>query len=816
MNKPTSKKSRGLVSAAFLAAAAVMVMVATAGCQDTNILMKEKSDAQLINADGEAWGIVCATLSGQRCEPVATRAIAFNRNGTAIMYTVTEASWNRYTQVRWATTGNTLYITYNREVGVVRYAFVIADGLLTLRAESSTAGNHGYLTDGGAMAGYEKTRILPALPTSHPVVFTLSEGGTLSATSEGILIESGTEVPTGTVLTINATPHDGHALDTLTVNGLPFVNGATHTVNGTVVVAATFAAPVTFTAGAGGSLSVTKPDDTPITSGETVPVGTFLKVTAVPDMNYLLETLTVNGEAFVNGASFVVGGATEIAATFAVVTYPLTFTTSAGGTLSVTSNDVSIESGTAVPAGTVLTITATPNANYAMSTLTVNGQLVEDGATHTVDGEVEITATFSIPGAEAHPVTFTAGTGGTLSITRPDGALTTSGAQVPVSTALTITATPLDGYVLSTLTVNGQSVNNGATHTVNGTVMISATFAAPVTFDAGTGGTLSIVRPNGVSITSGAVVPVGTVLRVTATPNPTFILSTLTVDGQSAVNGATYTVNSPVYIAAAFAAPVRFTANAGGTLSIVRPDDVPIDSGTAVPAGTALTITATPLAGYSLSTLTLNSQPFVNGTTHTVNGAVVVAAIFATTGAGNGTGTIPDAGLSIVNDIPDVASMTAEERARYERFLSMSGEGIAFGNSWWLDDGSRFEHNGVVYSNSALFRSTGEFWQAAIPLNSSGNIDLDIPAKYINVGKYIMYGDSIHINIPELGATGEDPDLFRRFHVGIGSNGERELEMWRGKRPGSNIFKELRCVIFIVDPDITDAMLDSGLDFDNL
>ncbi|MDR2579233.1 MAG: hypothetical protein LBC70_10590 [Chitinispirillales bacterium] len=1113
MNKPTSKKIRGVVNAAFSVAAAVMLMIAAAGCRDTNMLIKEELDEQLICAGGEAWGIVCAAPSaGQKCEPIATRAIAFNRDGTAIVYTATEASWSRYTQVRWSTMGNTLYITYSPDVGNVRYAFVFADGLLTLRAESSVDGALGYLTDGGLIAGYEKTRILPA---PYPVAFVSGEGGTLSVTSAGVSIESGTEVPAGTVLTITATPLDGYALSTLTVNGEPFESGTTHTVNAMAVIAATFAAPVTFTAGEGGALSVTSDGDTitsgamvpvgtvltitatrltgyvlseltvngepfmsgatfvvdgavdiaaaffvpphtvmlrasaggtlsvtsadgpiesgtevpagtaltitatpfdrytlstltvnglpfesgetytvngpvvvaavfaapvtftanaggalsvtsvngPITSGETVPVGTVLTVTAVPAINYFIATLTVNGERFVSGASFVVDSVTDIAATFSVPSHPVTLITNAGGTLSVTRNGVPITSGEEVPVGTVLTITATPLAGYNL-TLAVNGQSVESGTTHTVEGEVEIVATFSNPDATDHPVTFTAGEGGTLSVTSPDGSIT-NGAEISVGTVLTITATPNAGFVLSTLTVNGLPFVSGATHTVNGSVVVSATFAAPVTFTASTGGLLSVTSASG-QITSGSQVRAGTVLTITAAPNAGFVLSALTVNGLPFVNGATHTVIGPVAVAATFAAPVTFTAGTGGLLSVTSADG-PITNGAMIPVGTDLTITATPSSDdYVLSTLTVNGQPFVNGTTHRVNGPVAVTATFAapvtftatlpggslsvtsagspitsgamipvgtvltitaapsdgyilstltvngqalfgsgathtvtgpaviaatfsvpdaatypvtftanppggtlsvrladntliTSGAGVPAGTvlrvtampsdghvlstlnvnglsvangathtvngtvlivatftpgIPDAGQSPVNVI-DTAGMTPEERARHARFLN--GEGDAFGNSWWLDDGSRFEHDGISYANSAMLSPGGRFWQVAIPLDNSGNIDLNIPAKYLDVGTYTLVGNTIHIRIPELSAVGEDQNISRRFAVRDGSNGERVMEMWRADDESVfNIFEELRSVIFVRDPNITEAMLESGLDFDKL
>ena len=67
-----------------------------------------------------------------------------------------------------------------------------------------------------------------------------------------------------------------------------------------------------------GTLTVTTDTDT-LQSGATVEAGTSITVTATPDEGYELETLTVGGEAFTSGESYVVEANTEIVATFAEV-----------------------------------------------------------------------------------------------------------------------------------------------------------------------------------------------------------------------------------------------------------------------------------------------------------------------------------------------------------------------------------------------------------------------------------------------------------------------------------------------------------------
>jgi len=62
--------------------------------------------------------------------------------------------------------------------------------------------------------------------------------------------------------------------------------------------------------------------------------------------------------------------------------------------LTVTTDEKPVVSGDLVDHGTVLTVTATPNTNFSLDTLTVNGAAFTSGSTHTVVGTTAIRVVF--------------------------------------------------------------------------------------------------------------------------------------------------------------------------------------------------------------------------------------------------------------------------------------------------------------------------------------------------------------------------------------------------------------------------------------
>ena len=145
-------------------------------------------------------------------------------------------------------------------------------------------------------------------------------------------------------------------------------------------------------AGEGGSVTVLD-GESPVASGSSVAEGTELTITATPDEGYELATLTVNGEDFENGGSWLVVGDVNVVATFTeVVRYEVTWEVE-NGTIEVSDeNFTTVNEGDRVLPGTVLTINAVPADGYELESLTVNGTEIDNGGDWEVTGDVHIVA----------------------------------------------------------------------------------------------------------------------------------------------------------------------------------------------------------------------------------------------------------------------------------------------------------------------------------------------------------------------------------------------------------------------------------------
>jgi|GEM_PF-4697959 len=225
-----------------------------------------------------------------------------------------------------------------------------------------------------------------------------------------------------------------------------------------------------------GTLTVTADTGT-LQSGATVEAGTSITVTATPDEGYELETLTVGGKTFTSGESYVVEANTEIVATFAEIPptmYTVSWAEPENGTLTVTTDTGTLQSGATVEAGTSITVTATPDEGYELETLTVGGEAFTSGESYVVEANTEIVATFAEVPPTMYTVSWTADNCD-ITVETAEGTTVENGGEVAEGTELTITATAADGYELESLTVNGDDFENGTTWTVAGDVTIAAT-----------------------------------------------------------------------------------------------------------------------------------------------------------------------------------------------------------------------------------------------------------------------------------------------------------------------------------------------------
>ena len=157
-----------------------------------------------------------------------------------------------------------------------------------------------------------------------------------------------------------------------------------------------------------------------------------------------------------------------------IETYTVTWAEPENGTLTVTTDTGTLQSGALVEAGTSITVTATPDEGYELETLTVGGKTFTSGESYVVEANTEIVATFAEVPPTMYTVSWTADNCD-ITVETTDGTTVENGGEVAEGTELTITATAADGYELESLTVNGDDFENGTTWTVAGDVTIVAT-----------------------------------------------------------------------------------------------------------------------------------------------------------------------------------------------------------------------------------------------------------------------------------------------------------------------------------------------------
>ena len=127
-----------------------------------------------------------------------------------------------------------------------------------------------------------------------------------------------------------------------------------------------------------------------------------------------------------------------------IETYTVTWAEPENGTLTVTADTGTLQSGATVEAGTSITVTATPDEGYELETLTVGGKTFTSGESYVVEANTEIVATFAEVPPTMYTVSWAEPENGTLTVTTDTGTLQ-SGATVEAGTSITVTATPDEG-----------------------------------------------------------------------------------------------------------------------------------------------------------------------------------------------------------------------------------------------------------------------------------------------------------------------------------------------------------------------------------
>ena len=478
---------------------------------------------------------------------------------------------------------------------------------------------------------------------------------TLSARNIGE-IESGATVAEGTIVTVTATPADGYEIEVISVNDMP-IQGSTFTVRGQCRVRvevrlketppAMYAVAVRTQPNV--TVTLTDTDGNEITSGTLLPEGTAVKVSTIAAEGYELKGIYLNGEPMV-GDTFTVSELSEIYAVVKAVEpthFTVNFSASVGGSVTMTVDGAAVLSGEKVESGKTLVITCKAADGYMLDGIAVNSSNVplpaEDWIETTVDSEMEIEVAFRVPKNVYFSVRVLPADHVTVRITDYKAPPLVDRGALQEGSIVTVTPIPDEGYEVEGIFVNDQQLHGDSftvrrdskievkVRKIEGETPEIAKYAVRVTERENVA--VRLTDDSGNEIASGTLLPVGTLVTVTATPAAGYELEGIYLNNKK-LDGNTFTVSGESEIKAIVKQipavkekyVVKVLAQSNVSVRLFDESETIIPSGTQVVEGTVVIVEVRPDDGYELEGLYLNDVK-LDGNTFTVSGESVVKAI---------------------------------------------------------------------------------------------------------------------------------------------------------------------------------------------
>lgn len=266
--------------------------------------------------------------------------------------------------------------------------------------------------------------------------------------------------------------------------------------------------------------------------------GTTLTLVYTPDVHYQVAanqptTHKVDQNAVITGQ-------------FEAIQHKVTIAKTENGSLTVKNGAEEVKSGTTVAEGTQLNITATPATGYKLAALTNGANPIRNNAI-TVEGDLNIQATFEKLPAEEFVVTVADMANGKLLLLDENGNSVNKGASVKKGT-LTVVAVADKGYELDgNITANGTTVSGS--YEVTADTKFEASFKKiSYSITKTTADVTITVKKDEKEVTAAEI---GDVLKISAeVTNTSKRLLSLVVNGKEIANGGTYTVENAVNIVA--------------------------------------------------------------------------------------------------------------------------------------------------------------------------------------------------------------------------------------------------------------------------
>ena len=316
---------------------------------------------------------------------------------------------------------------------------------------------------------------------------TLEEAGTVIAARSGDAVESGTSLPQSAVITLTAQAAEGYRVAKWTVNGSQVAGVGTESYqlvldqNSDVKVYFEKQPIITVTEPVNGSVNL-QVGPNGVDSGSCVEFGDDVQINITPDVGYVVDTVTVNDTdvtALLSASGDIryyivedIAQNTTISATFKAKPI-VTFTeTTDNGNVTVTATkdfaEGTIESGSYVDFGSMLQVTVDPAEGYIVDTVTVGD--AEAALTAEADSDTVTFTVSDVCADTAMTITYKHKPVVTVTETTDNGDVTVcatkdftaaeieSGSYVDFGCELTGMVSPEKGYVVESVTMNGEAV----------------------------------------------------------------------------------------------------------------------------------------------------------------------------------------------------------------------------------------------------------------------------------------------------------------------------------------------------------------------
>jgi hypothetical protein len=454
-----------------------------------------------------------------------------------------------------------------------------ADGVAGSAPIASVQGFFSSTVDYGVVA--LEIESVPAGP--FDLTLEASPGGTASADPA-----SGPYDP-GTSVTLTATPDPGFAFAGWSGDVSGTQNPVTLVMDADKSVTASFAPEytVTLSPDPGGSIDLAPP-------GGVYLAGSVVVATATPDAGFLFRGWTGDLSGVENPTTLAVDADKAVGAQFARPT--LVVTAGTGGSVD--------PAGGTYDAGSVVTLTASPDPGFAFAGWSGDVSGTQNPATLVMDADKSVTAGF-VP---EYVVSLSPDPGGSIDLAPPGGVYL-------AGTVVVATATPDAGYLFRGWSGDLSGAENPTNLVVDADKAVGAQFARPTLIvTAGPGGS---VDP------AGGTYDAGSVVTLTATPDPGFAFAGWSGDLTGAQNPATLVMDDDRSVSASFAPLVTLSVSpaAGGSIALDPP-------GGSYAQGTVVTLTATPDVGYLFAGWGGDLTGSANPTTLTMDADKSVTASF--------------------------------------------------------------------------------------------------------------------------------------------------------------------------------------------